>query len=420
MITRDIALQPAIVDLVDNSVDGARRLRGDSSLSGLRVDLVFSATEFSIEDNCGGIELDTARQYAFKFGRPSDAPGVAHSVGQFGVGMKRALFKLGTAFRVESQAEHSSFALSVDVPTWQAASEWNFPLESADTTSRSPAETRTRLLVRPLHETVMADLALDSFTTGLVLELRSKHRISINRGLTISVNGTQIQPWPVTLLEGDLLSPGQRTTRYGATQATPVDVVLSAGVSDSQPSEAGWYVFCNDRLVVGPDQTSLTGWGEGRGRTIPRFHTQFSRFRGYAFFDCDRADLLPLTTTKVGVDTTSPLWRATRQQMLELTRPVINFLNALDWENPQVRDDEVGALERVVAEAAPVDVPATQPGERNFTAPGRDAVPPPPATSSIQYRRLVEEIDRAKLMLGVATNWEVGDRTFDYYMEAEG
>lgn len=417
MITRDIALQPAIVDLVDNSVDGSRRLRGDGDLSGLRVDLSFSASAFVIEDNCGGIELDTARRYAFKFGRPDSAPGVAHSVGQFGVGMKRALFKLGSAFRVESRAEDSSFTLMVDVPTWQALEEWAFPLDAADeTTTRAPEDTGTRLQVQPLHEGVAADLALDTFTTSLVAELRAKHRLSISRGLAITVNGSSVQPWPISLLAAPELTPGQRHTTYRASRPAPVDVVLAAGISGSEPSEAGWYVFCNGRLVLGPDQTNLTGWGEGRGRTIPRFHTQFSRFRGFAFFDSDRADLLPLTTTKVGVDTTSPLWRATRQQMIELTRPVIDFLNALDWENPQVPEGEVGTLEMIVAEAKPIPVPRAGRTESNFLAPGRDIVPPPPATSSIQYRRLVTDIDRAKELLGVSTNWEVGDRTFDYYL----
>lgn len=421
MITRDIPLQPAIVDLVDNSVDGARRLRGDRDLTGLKVSLRYSASEFVIEDNCGGIDLDTARRYAFKFGRPDAAPGVAHSVGQFGVGMKRALFKLGSAFRVESRAEHSSFALEVDVPTWEALEEWAFPLESADdATRRAPEQTGTLLRVQPLHAGVAADLALDTFTTSLVTELRSKHRVSIGRGLAISVNGVEVSRWPISLLAAPELTPAQRRTTYGATQPTPIDVVLAAGISDSEPSEAGWYVFCNSRLVLGPDQTNLTGWGEGRGRTIPRFHTQFSRFRGYAFFDSDRADLLPLTTTKVGVDTTSPLWRATRQQMVDLTRPVIDFLNALDWENPQVPDGEIGTLEQIVAEAKPLAVPVSGQQETSFMAPGRDIVPPPPATSSIQYRRLVTDIDRAKELLGVSTNYEVGDRTFDYFLRAEG
>jgi len=420
MITRDIALQPAIVDLVDNSIDGARRVRGDGDLRGLHVKLRYSASEFLIEDNCGGIDLDTARRFAFKFGRTDDAPGVAHSVGQFGVGMKRALFKLGSAFRVESLAENSSFILEVDVPAWQALEQWAFPLESADeTTTRPLEETGTRLQVQPLHEGVAADLALDMFTTTLVAELRAKHRVSISRGLFISVNGSTVSPWPITLLSAAEITPGQRSTRYAALQPAPVDVVVTAGINESAPSEAGWYVFCNSRLVLGPDVTNLTGWGEGRGRTIPRFHTQFSRFRGYVFFDSDRADLLPLTTTKVGVDTTSPLWRATRQQTIVMTRPVINFLNAMDWENPQVAEGEVGTLEKIVDEAKAVPVPVRELTEISFLAPGRDVVQPPPATSSIQYRRLVEDIDRAKELLGVSTNWEVGDRTFDYFFEAE-
>jgi len=332
--------------------------------------------------------------------------------------MKRALFKLGSAFRVESHAEHSSFALSVNVPSWQELDEWAFPLESADeTTTRPQAETGTRLRVRPLHEEVAADLALDTFTTSLVAELRAKHRVSIAEGLTIIVNGSEVSPWPITLLSGENLTPGQRSTRYTAPRPSPVDVVLSAGLGDSEPTQAGWYVFCNSRLVLGPDQTILTGWGEGRGHRIPRFHTQFSRFRGYVFFDSNRADLLPLTTTKVGVDSTSALWRATRLQMIEMTRPVIDFLNALDWENPQVLGDEVGTLEQVVAQAKPVLVHEL--AEGTFRAPGRNVVARPPATSSIQYRKLIEDIDRAKELLGASTNSEVGDRTFDYFLEAE-
>src|SRR4051794_10181785 len=69
MITRDIELQPAIVDLVDNSVDGARRLRGEGSLDGLRIDIRSSPEAFEILDNCGGIPFEIARNHAFRFGR---------------------------------------------------------------------------------------------------------------------------------------------------------------------------------------------------------------------------------------------------------------------------------------------------------------------------------------------------------------
>ena len=103
MLVKDIELIPAVVDLVDNSVDGARRVRGDRRLDGLGVTITADTEAFVIEDNCGGIDIDTARHYAFRFGRPADFEGLARSVGQFGVGMKRALFKLGSSFEARSR-----------------------------------------------------------------------------------------------------------------------------------------------------------------------------------------------------------------------------------------------------------------------------------------------------------------------------
>lgn len=421
MITRDIALQPAIVDLVDNSVDGARRVRGQERLDGLTVALNFDGTHFRIKDNCGGIPLDTARLYAFKFGRPDGAPGVDHSVGQFGIGMKRALFKLGTAFSVDSTAAESYFSLRVNVLDWQRDNEnWNFPLAAANEAVQDEAAIGTTLVVDVLHPEVAEDLSLDTFTTSLVADLRAKHRLSLDRGLTITVNGAPVEPWPVTLLVGPQLSPGRRTKTYAAGWPAPVITQIVVGVADSAPAEAGWYVFCNNRLVVGPDQTNLTGWGEGRGRTIPRFHTQFARFRGYVFFDSDRAALLPMTTTKVGVDTTSAVWRSTRPQMIQMARPVIDFLNAIDWENPQTLDDDTGQIESALTSSTLEQVDILPTTDADFLAPKRGAITPPPATSSIQYRRLVSDIDQAKELLGVSTNTEVGNLTFEYFLDAEG
>ena len=79
-LTKDIQLDRAIADLVDNSVDGAKRLRdGNNPVPGptdasqqyanLFVKINVGPKEFSIEDNCGGIPIDVARRYAFKFGR---------------------------------------------------------------------------------------------------------------------------------------------------------------------------------------------------------------------------------------------------------------------------------------------------------------------------------------------------------------
>ena len=98
MLVRDIELIPAINDLIDNSVDGATRLRGEGEFDGLLIELQISGQQFTISDNCGGIAVDVAEEYAFRFGRPEDAPSVEHSVGQFG-GHEKSSFQIGKQVR---------------------------------------------------------------------------------------------------------------------------------------------------------------------------------------------------------------------------------------------------------------------------------------------------------------------------------
>jgi hypothetical protein len=82
MITRDISLEDCILDLIDNSVDGAWRNEGsrpmglaqDADLSNYRIDIVGNDKLFSISDNCGGMTLDDAVDQAFiraSFDRPA-------------------------------------------------------------------------------------------------------------------------------------------------------------------------------------------------------------------------------------------------------------------------------------------------------------------------------------------------------------
>ena len=63
--------------------------------------------------------MDTAQKYAFRFGRPEDAPPTTETVGRFGVGMKRALFKMGKMFEVESKTNDDHFQVDVNVADWK-------------------------------------------------------------------------------------------------------------------------------------------------------------------------------------------------------------------------------------------------------------------------------------------------------------
>ena len=120
MLVRDIPLERAVLDLLDNCIDGAKSVRpGDEAdYTGLFVTIEMNGERFKIEDNCGGFDVRQARRYAFRFGRPDDADSTAYSIGQFGVGMKRALFKFGKFFEVKSTTENQHWSMHVGVDEW--------------------------------------------------------------------------------------------------------------------------------------------------------------------------------------------------------------------------------------------------------------------------------------------------------------
>jgi len=419
MLTRDIGLSRSILDLVDNSVDGALRVRGNKRFDGLHVTLLVEPGRFSIDDNCGGIPLDVARKYAFRFGRPPEAERTRHSIGQFGVGMKRALFKLGSSFRIESTTQASRFVLQEDVDKWIARESWNFELSEIEEPEAGFFDEYhgTSIKVTRLHDSVAETFDLENFRNELTIELKEAHQRAISNGLSLSLNGIPVDFDPANLLQSDQLTPVSREEIFDFPDGKQVRVKVIAGVGVSDPQDAGWYVYCNGRLVLGADKTERTGWGAGGETEVPRFHNRSARFRGYVFFDADDAELLPWNTTKTGVDADSKIYRAIRLQMISLMRPIIDFLNKLSREVESEKDEKplLEAMEN--ATATPIE--ALRPSS-TFKAPQTvPAVARLPKTGVISYRKTLEEIKAVQRALGVWSQKEVGERTFEYFFELE-
>lgn len=270
MLTRDVVITRAIIDLVDNSVDGAKRLRTDNDFKGLYVKLDINKDRFRIEDNCGGIPIEIARNYAFRFGRPKDAPNTEHSVGQFGVGMKRTFFKLGKLINVSSKTAKSHFEMTVDVQSWLDAmdgvDDWHFKFDAVNEgveVAESDVGTTieiTQLLDEPSHS-----FASTSFLRELEAALAQDHALILAQGLEISLNGKVITFHPLAILLSDEIKPVVISKIYYDRDPNPVQVRIVAGVSPREKEDGGWYIFCNGRMVVKADQTLLTGWGESEG-----------------------------------------------------------------------------------------------------------------------------------------------------------
>jgi len=429
MLIRDIELIPAVIDLVDNSADGAKRLRpepSDDRFEGLSVEVEVSPDQFAITDNCGGMDLDLARDYAFRFGRAKESDGPIGEVGQFGIGMKRALFKMGERFVVESASATSRFSLPVDVPAWTAeeGSDWSFRLDRVEEDISVPeAERGTRIVVEDLHEFVKEDFGQDRVVNRLRRDLAMRELRLLQQGLVIKVNGEPLVAHPPILLAGADLSPIHVDKEISA-NGSALGLKLWAGLAEAGSVDdddlddaeryrgeapAGWYVFCNDRLLLYADKSRLTGWGA----EAAAYHPQYSRFRGYVLLDGD-ARYMPWNTTKTGVDEDSRVFRELQNEMFDALQKVQAVINRLKKERRQSDATARPAVE-ALEEAKPVnlyDVAVSA----SFVVP--DPAPEPPPTAQwIRYQVDLDDFESVAESVGSDAPSDVGRTTFDWYLQ---
>lgn len=430
MITRDITINDAIIDLLDNSIDGASRLKKSGDFSGLRIDITINKNEFIVKDNCGGFSLEIAQRYAFRFGRPDDAPETVGSVGRFGIGMKRALFKIGSNFIVESKSENDHFNIKVDVEQWkkktqniklengelQSVEDWSFQYENISTRDSNLSTSGTFIKVWNLTSDVSDLFEDNSFLNDLREDIERLLNFSLQKQITITLNNQELSCKGIEVFYDET-----RTKPYHVDgEILDVKYKIIAGLGKvGDPSLAGWYIYCNDRLVLEADQSEITGWGT---TSIPKFHIDYVMFRGVVFLDSLDTIKLPLTTTKKGIDATSEVYKAVVLYMKEAMRNVIPFLRTVTKLG-----DEANQYRQLLGEQADrksvVEIKAInfEHTKREFHMPeiDMDAIALKRDTVRIAYDVNKRVATKAKYHSESKSYKELGELTFNYYMQME-
>jgi hypothetical protein len=419
VLVKDISFLDAIVELVDNSVDSARAGGGTSNIASKIIEISYDKKQFSIKDNATGISIKQAKNYVFRFGRPKDAPRTHGSVGEFGVGMKRALFKIGRYFEVESWTKAEHLRVAVDVGKWESEPEkeptdWTFPMVVAEKNS-GHAEPGTHITAKKLPEYSVQQLSSTTFGTQLMLALKHAHTQSINDGLTITVNGQNVAAEVETLLLSDEIKPISHSETFQVSNKR-VMVRMIVGVGDDKLAKAGWYVFCNGRQIEQAEKTEKTGWNTAfdDDQKTPKVHWQFRRFRGYLFFNSDAPDALPWNTTKTGLNIEAQAYRHVQPEMQSAMRQVIDFLNQVDAESESEGEKPLTSALDDARKASLGELPE----RRNFffkPSSNRAA-----KQMRISYMVPANVGQTVKESLGVSANREVGEKTFYYYLKSEG
>jgi hypothetical protein len=416
MLTRDIGVSDCILDLIDNAVDKAadqskldvmQRLTTESPPTidfDARIEVRFTQSEFEIRDNCGGFSRSDAENEVFLFGY-EETKGFSAGLSVYGIGMKRAVFKLGQRAVVHSQSDGDSFDVEVDVSHWIGEPKWEFPIQDVAAIPQLGTRGGTLVRVTDLASSVRDRFADPGYSNELTAAIGATYGLFLRAGIRIFINGRPVGPELPTFASQSVLA--RKLSRFDG-----VDILTIVGVApQSDDSLHGWYVFCNGRMVVKADRTELTGWGSG----LPQFHAgKHRRFLGYLYFRSSDVDALPWRTTKQGLNTESPVYRAGLEQIKVQSRPVLNFLNDM---YPSDVSADVVVERQTLGKALTIGLEDIARVDSTFTyaQPSRG----PTTDQSIQFRRPKAEIAAVREFLGDRTMSaaRVGEHCFDYFLD---
>jgi hypothetical protein len=422
VLTKDIDLIAAILDLVDNSVDAARRVSGEAErLKGYKVELTITHASLELTDNCGGISLLDAEERAFRFGPDPDDPPDDFTTGQFGIGMKRALFKLGKTFEVRSRSANDQFDLKVRVADWVDSDSWRLPLENVKTgQDRAVGDRGTTIVVKPLKPEIARELQRGPVVNDLKTQLADRHQRSIARGLVVRVNKSKLAAKEPQVVQSNRISPYVGKSSLNGRGDAPIDIAIVCGVSPGSQREGGWYVYLNDRAVLLADKTAQTGWGEDDEKRIPRFHGQYGRFRGFAFLSCKNTTRLPWNTTKTGLDADDSVYRKVRNLMVDAADPIVDFLDDVD-EEEKAEGEKRGEVGELIYSEKTVSVYELAKGKRRaWRAPSvRRKKRPDPTLTTVYTEQPLDLVDEVKAVADVDSNRALGDHLFTYFVQRE-
>ena len=421
MITRDISLEDCIFDLLDNCLDGVNRLLdfgGKQPKEGVRyenywVSVEFGKDNFQIRDNCGGISLDDAVDYAFHFGRRVDAPKESdHAIGIYGIGLKRAVFKIGKQISIESTSERDSFVVNVDVDKWTEIEDWDLdlgPLERFE----NPG---TKIVVSDIYDPIAEEFGLETFRNGLIKKISRDYSFYLQKGFEIRINKEKVLPYHFVLRTGSSFKP----IHIEYEDETGVNVKIYAGAAGTPPDDTspeiklkdidyyGWFVLCNDRVVIAADKTERTIWGDGR---YPVWHPQYNGFMGIVSFYSSDPGKLPWTSTKREIVDTSPLYRRAIVKMKEATKSWTDYTTS--------RKGNMEVAKKYEREAKPEPISAIGKNEKMKLPVIRQEGTA--KSTTISYSEPVAKVKAVKRSLGdpSMSNTKMGKKTFQYYFESE-
>jgi len=435
VLTKDISIHDCILDLLDNSVDSYTRKEIDKKRDKQRdIQLNFDESKISILDNCGGIEKERLQKEVFRFGA-KDFLNHVPTIGVYGIGLKRSIFKLGELIVFETDDGKDYCKLKIDVNDWlnrkdsEGKDIWDLELNETSTTKLAIGEKPyTRIEVKNLrYETK------ETFTLDFEKKLKETVKIYYSRFIqndmiSFCINNEEQKGFEIKVKSSNDFKPVKLEEEY---EGVKITIICWLNLKEDEkrvrkePGHQGWNIFMNERLVIFDDTSEDTGW-TGRQSYLPKFHSIFNQFRGVVLLNTSNPSKLPINTSKNGFNKEGKIYYHLLNLMVRVARPFINFLSIkykAQKEKIDIKEDELlatidkGSKEEIVE--TPIDdakdyqttfIPPTQETETQSTIP----------QTIIKFSKPKSQVNIVKKILKIYTNKGVGEKLFDYFWESEG
>ena len=422
LLTRDIPLVAAFLDLIDNSINSSiepfsARLKtasdyvavfdDESIVPSVPIAITIAKDRIKISDSAGGISSTVAADHVFKFGRGDDEHHESDRLSVYGIGLKRAIFKMGNRIKMCSDHVDGGFELDLTVSDWarDKTEPWTFDItERAAVTAD---KTGTTIEIFDLYSDVSRRIDDGVFESQLRDAVASTYAYYLAKFVTLSINEI--------FVDGNTIDINSNHT----SETFPFDGVscaITAGIGTPEAGgyrskSSGWFVFCNGRTVISADKSLLTGWGS----ELPIFQPKHRPFLGTVFFVAENAELLPWTTTKSAINEDSAVWQQAKRKMASVGRAVITFLDGrYTDEGTELASKEL----QEASKTAPVSVLKAAAQPQSFVPPKAKAAP---QTTRVQYDARVDEVKSiAKYLKRPSMSGsDIGRYTFNYFLRNE-
>ncbi len=335
-ITKDASNQACIFDIIDNSIDAARNCiisgrkkalsntRLPESYKGYQVGIFLNGDCVSIEDNCGGMDINSLSSGILRFGQAS-----AHEfgIGHYGVGLNRAIFKLGNNTLLKTESKTGRAIVEIDRTAYlEDDDSWDI----TGTRIKKTGKIGTVVTITNLDESVSRSTSDRLWVDNLTDQISVRYARFLKKGLSISTNNTPISPDLVLIRTDGPFPPLTKSFKI----SNGVSVRIEAGQhslhrftiepdynrssNDSISEQFGWSIVCNDRVIVHLDTGQKTGWAK-------KWHGEFNGFVGYVYFTSREPGELPWNTSKTDVDQNHELYQSVIADMQSFVETWRNF-----------------------------------------------------------------------------------------------